>query len=922
MHPSIRRFRAIRPVSRILAVAVAILGAAAPISAAEVVLDVLAADARIDGRDVASVFGDPQDFFPVTSVVGVPGPSRDIRSNRDHAAWPDHQVRATVDPSLRFYNVTVRLDEADDFGDETFDIHPAAGLVEYSFTFDACTLTYEDTDLIPFVSHRLKGEEWLPYGNGDIGGNPDKDARVKIKISTGDGKPFTSDDLALAEATPVQGPYFPRQIVEKKPTAFKVRIESTFAGVVKATVSVTLNDGVAPRTEMETFDVPPEGLTAFLFEDAPYIPEKNLADPVLRYSVTMTVEDETYDPDACESQNNEWFGKSLPVRQTRDKVTVYRPFDAPADGEPADILSVAELQALYDTAEPFRLAIFPLERLDSSIDPTPIVASSGFPFDNVGAQLARLSLAAGTAGIEKMIAVPRRDSLENIGLFSPGVAVPLVAPRAVFVEHDTSTTASHELSHTFDLSRRNCTDGGLLEEWFAGGCLDEYEHPQPPAPYLASGFDVGGAIHPTGLNGVPGTRDVFGFNLMDQRDGNPYDGRWIDSYTFDLLADAYAVQGDPPLIGVWGWVEMPGGLQDPPQPFNGDLFFAYRFDGIPDLPEAAIGGGSGAGRFEIRLLTQQGAATYRFNPGYAADVTADGTERGFFALAVPWPVQDFVTGIELWGPSDIADPAGPADRFLASIARTSSEPDVTSMRAGLDLRPSFAGPQPEPPTIGPSHDVVIAWQATDPDSPALRTTLHLDPPDVPGQYNAWLPMAIELEGDEFTIPHEWLQNKPGMYIGRVLVSDGINTKPFEQGNLFLVCNFANGGVEICDGVDDDCNGVVDDAVAPGPGIAIDLTPLEVSWPPFAAAETYDVIAGDLLALRASGGDFSQATTGCLGDDVAGTSVPFPDVPPPGQGFWVLARATNCAGAGTYDTSGIGQVGARDGGIGNSQAACP
>ena len=907
---------------RIALATLLLLSIATPsIFAAEVVLDFLAADANIDGRDVASAFGDPQDFFPIASVNGNPGALRDIMSNNDHPQWYAHQIRATVDPAFRFFTVKVRLDEADDFSDETFDIHPASSKTTYKFTFDACTMTYADDQLTPFLTSQLQGAEWLPYGNGDIGGNPDKDARVKLRISTGDGKPFTQDDLAIVDASPVQAPYDPKYIIEDKPTAFKVRIENTFVDkTIQAVVSVTLDDGIAPRTEMETFNVPPEGLTAFLFEDAPYLPKKNLANPQLLYSVTMSVEDEAHDPDACESQNNDLFGKTLPVVITQDKITVYRPFDAPPGGEPADIISPVELDTLFTNAEPYRKAIYPLATLTSSVNPMPIVASSGFPFDNVGAQLMRLSIAASSAGIEKMVLVPRKNSLLNIGLTSAGVSLGLFAPRAVFVEHDTFTTASHEIAHTFNLSRRNCTNGGLLEEWFRQGCLDEYDHPNPPRPYMARGFDVEGNIHPTGFGGVTGTRDVFTFNLMDSRT-DPY-GRWIDSYTYDLLTEHYRVQGDPQLIGLWGWVEMPGGLQDPPGSFLGNLFFSYRFDGIPDMPEAKVGEQSGAGRFELRIETQSGRHTYRFNPTYAMDDTADTTERGFFAVAVHWPSAEVVNSVELWGPADISDPSAPADMFLTSFTRSALEPDVSSVRAGLDTSPTFAGPQPEPPTIGPLHEVVIAWDATDADSSNLRTALHLKSPFVPGAYNDWLPMAIELENNSFTIPHEWLQGGPGLYEGQVLVSDGINTKSFAQSNLFTICNFANSGVEICDGLDDDCDGTIDNATAPGAGIDIGLTKFEITWPQFAAAESYDVTQGDLNGLRGTAGDFTQSVIGCLADDLNDTTIPFPDSPTPGEGFWVLVRGNNCAGAGTYETAGSGQVGLRDPELANTQGACP
>jgi len=324
-----------RPSFPVLAVLAITLGfATAPVATAgtgEVVLKFHEAKAKVEDTDTA--FGNSNDFFPVVEVHGVPG-VRAVREGRDHAKWESYEVRATVDTALRFYNAKVVLREDDTGPEDTFDIHPTSPKIGYDFTFDACTLRYKDDDLFPILGREAgPGKETdLPFGNGDGdggGGGVDYDAKVTITITTGDGNPFTTDDVAIAEADPVQAAYGAEKIIEDKPLSFMLKLTNTFDHAVQTDISVTLDDGIAPRTELKTVLVPSSGGTFFLFDDDPYIPSKNPADPVLRYDVEVDTAEETFSPDDCETVNNALYGYTLPIVTTVDRLTIYRPFDAP-----------------------------------------------------------------------------------------------------------------------------------------------------------------------------------------------------------------------------------------------------------------------------------------------------------------------------------------------------------------------------------------------------------------------------------------------------------------------------------------------------------------------------------------------------------------------------------------------------------------
>jgi len=97
-----------------------------------------------------------------------------------------------------------------------------------------------------------------------------------------------------------------------------------------------------------------------------------------------------------------------------------------------------------------------------------------------------------------------------------------------------------------------------------------------------------------------------------------------------------------------------------------------------------------------------------------------------------------------------------------------------------------------------------------------------------------------------------------------------------------------------------------------------------AWPPMAGAVAYDVVRGDLALLRSTGGDYTQATSACLADDLGSTSLSLSEIPELGNVFWYLVRAVNPGGPQSYDESDYGitsQVGSRDPGINGSTAGC-
>jgi hypothetical protein len=126
----------------------------------------------------------------------------------------------------------------------------------------------------------------------------------------------------------------------------------------------------------------------------------------------------------------------------------------------------------------------------------------------------------------------------------------------------------------------------------------------------------------------------------------------------------------------------------------------------------------------------------------------------------------------------------------------------------------------------------------------------------------------------------------------------------------------------CNEVDDDCNGGVDDGVAPPAGTPlVSLTPVTLSWTAVDGATGYEVVSGDLAILRATGGEFARAVTACVDPFAPGPALAWRADPLPGEGAWVLVRAVNCAGAASFDGEIPPQIASRDEGIAASPAGC-
>lgn len=153
---------------------------------------------------------------------------------------------------------------------------------------------------------------------------------------------------------------------------------------------------------------------------------------------------------------------------------------------------------------------------------------------------------------------------------------------------------------------------------------------------------------------------------------------------------------------------------------------------------------------------------------------------------------------------------------------------------------------------------------------------------------------------------------------------------YQEGcGTLLDCNDANdavypGASEVCDEHDNNCDGTVDEGY-PIPSFTVGLLFRDdkqiMNWDGEVSADRYDMVKGDLIALRLSGGNFFSSLLSCGEEDSLDTQSFDSGDPNPGEGYYYLIRGQADCKDGTYNTGQPGQPDDRDAEIESFSGTC-
>jgi hypothetical protein len=649
-------------------------------------------------------------------------------------------------------------------GDDHVDICPVAGKRHLDFEFDLCALTLNGD-----INGSSQGRREVSGGSGS------EAATIAFRVGLRDGRPVTTDDLALVDLDLIQVAPRTSRMVARKGTVVMVRIANNHGVTINTTLRVRIS--AAGMTVDETFPLQiaaGEVKKEYLFADHP------IAFPAGQASAPIAVFAEIVDPGSAGLAATDCrLGNDRIVDRTTWKVVTTDTNFSLLWAKVGSLLDVgnyapdAHFDEIAELGTGYIRAVFPLigPQSDTSaidIPPPPVTAAAdflvsilssfGLPADAVEPVVLTFELngVAALLPYDRLMGVlPNKDWFTRFSFWSDvtGFSLGEFASRAVIFlpRRDNGTQVgpqwtlpAHELGHTFGLS----VDSRLKTSWVCDidwpvvghaacglvGGFDEYNHDDPDLKpgNPASGYWVRRGSEPAALAPLANQEQCDSHCLMGGSPVSPDnnwadDGRWIDNADYDHLIDKLVQHPDPEIVFVSGMIS-----------WHNQIYLGRAVRLGAGVPDHRGNRGMYGFRFvdrEGRILSEVGLPVAWNHAEFKRVLPVT-----FFAVKLELPESS--ARLEIWN-------RGTGTRL-----------------ASLDLDRSVPEVHLEPAEHSGTSEVVLRWRARDRDETDLKYVVTIGP----DERQRW-PVAYDLQRAELVFDTTGLA--PGEYRAEVMALNSI-----------------------------------------------------------------------------------------------------------------------------------------------------
>ncbi|MBK9731109.1 MAG: hypothetical protein IPO83_07455 [Chitinophagaceae bacterium] len=594
--------------------------------------------------------------------IKIDGESFDLPEVED-SDFPHWEVAFEKQVSASPVNIHIEMWENDNGltgSNDNVDINPNAGSSGLDAEFDLCAMTV----IIDGTNYSSQGVIEIKSGTGWNQGT------IRLKIETADGRPMTTNDLALVETDMLQVLFHTQKLISGKPTIVMARVANNYATTINTNVRVIVTGAGVSKDDIFPMTIGAgEVKKEYYYLDDPIIfPEAGQ-----QVGLRVFVEDAgnaDINPKNCLVVNNANSNqiKWKTVQTPRNYEFMWAKVGTVMDA--FNFTSDELLKSNMQLGGAYINGVYPLSSPDhykSSIDILPpitgaydflatILSVFYIPLDNVTpyALVFELNGVANIAGCDRLMGVlPNKDWFERFDYTwlddVTGLSLGEFAPRAVIFLPQYGeganlgpaiTLPAHEVGHTFGLS----TDPTLKDSWvcdidwpvlghsacgFAGG-FDEYKSATYPKGNPSNGFWIAQGGEPVEIDTLLNHEQCNSFCFMGGSPANAHldwenKKKWIDAADYDQLVNKLQSKPDPEIIYISGIIA-----------WNDQMYLGsvqHIGEGIPDRD-------SSFGTYAIRLLDEYGKTLKEVGLPVnwnSSDIDSQPRPVTFFALNVEYP---------------------------------------------------------------------------------------------------------------------------------------------------------------------------------------------------------------------------------------------------------------------------------------------